>query len=87
MPQSYVIPVAVDDVRVTTVMDNTIDVLLASTDVAERYMLGPKWLTIVSALPNPLERMRPVAEHGFFALIKVMRGGLTSTVLFDTGVS
>ncbi len=50
MTQSYIIPAEVDEVRVTTVVDNTIDVLMASTDVAERYMLGPKWLPTVS--PN-----------------------------------
>ena len=50
MAQSQVIPAEVDEVRVTTVADNAIDVLMASTDVAERYMLGPKWLPVVSAL-------------------------------------
>ena len=45
---SYIAPIEVDEVRVTTVVDNTIDVLMVSTDVAERYMLGPKWLSIVS---------------------------------------
>ena len=48
MAQSYIIPAEVDEVRVTTVVDGVIDVLMAGTDVAERYMLGPKWLPIVS---------------------------------------
>ena len=87
MTQPYVTPVEVDEVRVTIVVDNTIDVLMASSEVAERYILGPKWLPIVSALTNPLERQRAIAEHGFSALIKVKRGEATSTVLFDTGVS
>ena len=87
MARSYIIPEEVDEVRVAKVVDNTIDVLMASNEVAEWYMLGPKWLPIVSQHPNPLERMRPVAEHGFSALIKVNRGGLTSTALFDTRVS
>ena len=38
MAQSYVTPVEVDEVRVTTVVDNTIDVLMASTEVAERSL-------------------------------------------------
>lgn len=87
MTGSLVTPMEVDEVRVTTVVDNTIDVLMASTDVAQRYILGPKWLPIVSALANPLERLRLVAEHGFSGLIQVKRGEVTSTVLFDTGVS
>ena len=87
MAQSYIIPAEVDEVRVTTVVDGVIDVLMAGTDVAERYMLGPKWLPVVGSNPNPLGNMHLVAEHGFSALIKVNRGGATSTVLFDTGVS
>ncbi len=87
MAQPRITPMEVAEVRVTTVVENTIDVLMASTDVAQRYILSPKWLPIVSAFPNPLERALPVAEHGFSALIQVKRGEVTSTVLFDTGVS
>ena len=84
MAQPRVTPMEVDEVRVTTVVDNTIDVLMASADVAQRYFLSPKWLPIVSSLP---EGARLVAEHGFSALIQVKRGEVISTVLFDTGVS
>ena len=87
MTQSHIIPAEVDEVRVTTVVDGVIDVLMAGSEVAERYMLGPKWLPAVGSNPNPLGSMHLVAEHGFSALIKVNRGGSTSTVLFDTGVS
>ena len=87
MAQSYVTPEEADEVRVTTVMDGVIDVLMAGTDVAERYLLGPKWLPVIGSNPNPLGNMHLVAGHGFSALIKVNRGGATSTVLFDTGVS
>ena len=52
MSQSHVIPAEVDDVRVTTMVDNAIDVLMASTDVAERYMLWPKWLPTVPSLSS-----------------------------------
>ena len=51
MARSYIIPEEVDEVRVAKVVDNTIDVLMASTEVAEWYMLGPKWLPIVSQHP------------------------------------
>ena len=87
MDASRLVPLEVDEVRITTVVDNSIDMLMASDDVAQRYILGPKWLPIVSALPNPLGRGHPIAEHGFSALIKVHRGTQSSTVLFDTGVS
>jgi len=67
----------VDAARVTLVMDNSIDVLMASTEVVRRFPLGP----------NPFERPLPMAEHGFSALIRVTRGSRSGTVLFDTGVS
>ena len=38
MAQPYVTPVEVDKVRVTAIVDNHIDVLLGSTEVAERYL-------------------------------------------------
>ena len=41
MAQPYVTPAEVDEVRVTTIVDNSIDVLMASTEVAERYLMGP----------------------------------------------
>jgi 7,8-dihydropterin-6-yl-methyl-4-(beta-D-ribofuranosyl)aminobenzene 5'-phosphate synthase len=58
-------------------MDNAIDLLMAGSDVARRFPLGP----------NPFERPQPIAEHGFSALIQVKRGERSGTVLFDTGVS
>jgi 7,8-dihydropterin-6-yl-methyl-4-(beta-D-ribofuranosyl)aminobenzene 5'-phosphate synthase len=67
----------VDAVRVTLVMDNSIDMLLASTEVVRRLPLGP----------NPFERPQPMAQHGFSALLRVERGSQSGTVLFDTGVS
>ena len=50
MAQSHSVPVEVDEARVTTMVDDAIDVFMTSTDVAERDMLGPKWLPVVSAL-------------------------------------
>jgi 7,8-dihydropterin-6-yl-methyl-4-(beta-D-ribofuranosyl)aminobenzene 5'-phosphate synthase len=58
-------------------MDNSIDLLMAGTDVAKRFPLGP----------NPFENPLPVAEHGFSVLIKVKQGSQESQVLFDTGIS
>jgi 7,8-dihydropterin-6-yl-methyl-4-(beta-D-ribofuranosyl)aminobenzene 5'-phosphate synthase len=66
-----------DAVRITIVTDNSIDLLMADTDVAHRMPLGP----------NPFERPLPIAEHGFSVLIDVGRGGRRGKVLFDTGLS
>lgn len=74
---------AVDRIEIAVVMDNTIDLLMADTDVAKRVLprMGP----------NPFERPQPIAEHGFSVLITVEGGdapaGYPATVLFDTGVS
>ena len=77
----------VDEVKVTTIVDNTIDLLMASTEVAQRFPMSPRWLPSFSASPNPFDRALPNAEHGFSALIEVRRGDTTGKVLFDTGVS
>jgi 7,8-dihydropterin-6-yl-methyl-4-(beta-D-ribofuranosyl)aminobenzene 5'-phosphate synthase len=65
----------VDEVRVTIVMDNTVDVLTGDSDVARRFHPGP-------GRPIP-----PIAEHGFSALICARRGDKSGTVLLDTGAS
>jgi 7,8-dihydropterin-6-yl-methyl-4-(beta-D-ribofuranosyl)aminobenzene 5'-phosphate synthase len=67
----------VDHVTITTILDNSIDLLLTNTEVAKRIHLGA----------HPFERPQPVAEHGFSVLISVKRGEKSGTVLFDTGLS
>jgi 7,8-dihydropterin-6-yl-methyl-4-(beta-D-ribofuranosyl)aminobenzene 5'-phosphate synthase len=67
----------VDEVHITTVMENTFDALLASTDVAKRLRRGP----------NPFDRPQPIAQHGFSVLITASRNGSRGKVLVDTGVS
>ena len=76
MAQTIRLP-EVDNVRVSTVMDNTIDVLMAGNEVARRWKRGP----------NPFEREQPIAQHGFSVMIEVTQGQKTGKVLFDTGVS
>jgi 7,8-dihydropterin-6-yl-methyl-4-(beta-D-ribofuranosyl)aminobenzene 5'-phosphate synthase len=68
---------AVDGARVTVIMDNSFDMLMADVAIATRVALGP----------NPFERPQPIAEHGFSVLIEVWQGDKRGTVLFDTGVS
>jgi 7,8-dihydropterin-6-yl-methyl-4-(beta-D-ribofuranosyl)aminobenzene 5'-phosphate synthase len=67
----------VDAVEVTILMDNSIDLLMASTDVAKRLPLRP----------DTFNRPLPIAEHGFSALIDVRQADKRARVLFDTGVS
>jgi len=67
----------VDEVQITIIMDNSIDVLMAGSDVVRRYPLRS----------DLFEQAQPMAEHGFSALIRVKRGEKTGTVLFDMGVS
>ena len=79
-PSPGTVPLAaVDRVELAIVMDNTIDILMADTEVAKRVLprLGP----------NPFERPQPLAEHGFSVLITVEGDGAAASVLFDTGVS
>ncbi len=67
----------VDRVDILTVLDNTIDVLLASTEQVKRMPLPPDVLT----------RESPVAEHGFAALVTVTSGNTSESLLFDGGLS
>lgn len=64
----------VDEVKITIIMDNTVDLLMASSEVAARPYLSN-------------QRTPPVAEHGFSALIEVKCGDQSGTVLLDAGIS
>ena len=67
----------VDAVNITVVVDNGLDLLMAGTEVARRFPLGPDSFT----------GRLPIAEHGFSALIQVRSGEKNGTVLFDTGLT
>ncbi|MBI1926974.1 MBL fold metallo-hydrolase [Candidatus Poribacteria bacterium] len=67
----------VDEAKITILIDNSIDVLMAGNEVARRFPL----------VSNLLERPLPIAEHGFSALIDVKQGSKCGTILFDTGLS
>src|SRR5690348_8615069 len=77
MSQATIPLLEVDEARITIIMDNSIDVLMAGSNVARRYPLRS----------DLFERAQPKAEHGFSALIHVKRGEKTGTILFDTGLS
>jgi 7,8-dihydropterin-6-yl-methyl-4-(beta-D-ribofuranosyl)aminobenzene 5'-phosphate synthase len=77
----------VDEVVITTLVDNSYDGLLTNVPGVRRASMGR-----VPPVPSPLfEEGRTaaglVAEHGFSALVTVRRGDRSHTVLFDTGVS
>jgi len=82
----------VDRVEILTLVDNAVDLLLPSSDVAKR--LGPSGLegqplpTIEAPLMASNDAMDgPVAEHGLSFLVTVVDGGERRSVLFDTGSS
>lgn len=66
-----------NSVEITTIVDNSFDLLLSGNDSVKRFPLQ------TNSLSSPL----PIAEHGFSALIDIKLGGVTRRILFDTGVS
>jgi len=68
---------AVDGVEITTIMDNSLDLLMSSTQVAHRFPL-PQY----GFIRNQLR-----AEHGVSLLITIIDQGKRETILFDTGVT
>ncbi len=66
-----------DKVEVLTILDNTVDMLMASTEQAKRFPLPA----------DPLTCEMLVAEHGFALLVTVSRGNTTHSFLLDAGLS
>jgi 7,8-dihydropterin-6-yl-methyl-4-(beta-D-ribofuranosyl)aminobenzene 5'-phosphate synthase len=77
MTANTIAPAPVDEVRITTIVDNSFDLLMASTGVARRLPLSERQIA----------RGLPIAEHGFSVLVEARRGDQRASVLFDTGVS
>jgi metal-dependent hydrolase (beta-lactamase superfamily II) len=67
----------VDGVEITTIMDNSLDLLMTSTPLAHRFPL-PHYGFI---------RDQVRAEHGVSLLITLIDQGKHETILFDTGVT
>ncbi len=65
-----------DAVEITTVLDNTCDMLLAGSPTVRRASLGEK-----------VGRKVLVAEHGFSAMVKVTAWNTSESLLFDAGLS
>ncbi len=74
MTKSNIPLLEVDEARITIIMDNTVDLLMGDSKVAHRFDLSAN-------------RLFPIAEHGFSALIQVTCGDKKGTVLLDAGIS
>jgi 7,8-dihydropterin-6-yl-methyl-4-(beta-D-ribofuranosyl)aminobenzene 5'-phosphate synthase len=76
----------VDEVTITTLVDNVFDALLVSSGMVKRPQIDLG--TVADAVFDGGRTVAgPRAEHGFSALVSVRRGARRSTLLFDTGVS
>jgi 7,8-dihydropterin-6-yl-methyl-4-(beta-D-ribofuranosyl)aminobenzene 5'-phosphate synthase len=76
----------VDEVRITTMVDNTFDALLAGSEGIVRVQLGVGQTSAPQfAGGQTVAGLR--AEHGFSVLVTVRSGDSSNTLLFDTGVS
>ncbi|AKB80827.1 7,8 dihydropteroate synthase (methanopterin) [Methanosarcina barkeri 3] len=72
----------VDEVKVTIIVDNTIDVFMTGNEIVHRFSSSPNCPLVAEDGFSTL-----VAEHGFSALIQVKRGNRQGVVLLDTGIS
>lgn len=67
----------VDRVEILSIMDNSVDVLMAGTPIAKR---APRY-------PDSNSRPQLRAEHGVAMLVTIFSGGKKDSFLFDTGVT
>jgi 7,8-dihydropterin-6-yl-methyl-4-(beta-D-ribofuranosyl)aminobenzene 5'-phosphate synthase len=76
----------VDEVVITTLVDNVYDALLTGDERTTRapFRVGTARAAQFEAGSTTVGLM---AEHGFSALVSVRRGANTTTLLFDTGLS
>ncbi len=76
----------VDEVGITTLVDNVYDGLLAGDERVSRADMWPAQVAAAQFEGGSTDvGMR--AEHGFAALVTVRRGTTTTTLLFDTGLT
>jgi 7,8-dihydropterin-6-yl-methyl-4-(beta-D-ribofuranosyl)aminobenzene 5'-phosphate synthase len=68
----------VDRVEILTLLDVSIDLLMAGSETVRR-------VDVAGALGEGKSALR--AEHGFSSLVTVVRGDLTSAFLFDAGLT
>ncbi len=67
----------VDKVEILSLLDNSIDLLMAGNQQVARFPLPPDALT----------RESLIAEHGFAAMVTATCGNTSESLLFDAGLS
>jgi 7,8-dihydropterin-6-yl-methyl-4-(beta-D-ribofuranosyl)aminobenzene 5'-phosphate synthase len=77
----------VDEVIITTLVDNSYDGLMVDMGPAKRKPMGRTPSVPAALFEEGATVPGMLAEHGFSALVSVRRGERTHTLLFDTGVS
>jgi 7,8-dihydropterin-6-yl-methyl-4-(beta-D-ribofuranosyl)aminobenzene 5'-phosphate synthase len=78
---------AVDEIVITTLVDNSYDGLMGDVGPARRTGMGRTPRVDAEQFEGGTTVAGLVAEHGFSALVTVRRNDRSHTVLFDTGVS
>lgn len=89
-PGPAVDPIAlapVDEIVITTLVDNSYDALMGDTGPARRIGMGRVPAVAAPQFEGGQNSPGLIAEHGFSALVTTRRGNRTHTVLFDTGIS
>jgi 7,8-dihydropterin-6-yl-methyl-4-(beta-D-ribofuranosyl)aminobenzene 5'-phosphate synthase len=77
----------VDEIVITTLVDNSYDGLMVDMGPARRAAMGRTPTEPAPHFEGGVTFPGLRAEHGFSALVTVRRGGHTHTLLFDAGVS
>jgi 7,8-dihydropterin-6-yl-methyl-4-(beta-D-ribofuranosyl)aminobenzene 5'-phosphate synthase len=82
------IPLApVDELVITTLVDNSYDALLRDDGPAKRTSFADVPPVKAPLFEEGATSPGLIAEHGFAALVTVRRGDRSHTLLFDTGIS
>jgi 7,8-dihydropterin-6-yl-methyl-4-(beta-D-ribofuranosyl)aminobenzene 5'-phosphate synthase len=76
----------VDEIVITTLVDNVYDALLTGDERTTRALFAAD-LPRAPQFEAASTTVGLMAEHGFSALVSVRRGTSTTTLLFDTGLS
>src|SRR5690349_7300876 len=77
----------VDEVVLTTLIDNTFDGLLTGSERVRRTTLTGGGTVAAPQFEGGQTIVGLRAEHGFSMLVTVRRGATTTSLLFDTGIS
>jgi 7,8-dihydropterin-6-yl-methyl-4-(beta-D-ribofuranosyl)aminobenzene 5'-phosphate synthase len=82
----HITPAAVDSVTITTLIDNSVDLLAADAGPAREAMFnGPGTESSIMADGRAFEGL--IGEHGYSALVEVSVGQDSTTVMYDAGLS